>query len=385
MAAGSLTASSLPGIVGAVYDSIADGSRWLATLEAICRAADGCLAALAVLNTATNTPRFSVACGDPALLDSLMSDYAAEVPFYQALPRMEIDVPFTVELIYQLQGPTARQAWLDSRIAREWVVPNDLDDFFWLVLMRQPTRVGTLVIITDKKRHPISRKELETVSLLSPHVRRAVTIGDLFEEERRTAAIFRDIIEALAHPVVIVSGEMQILFANPAAEALLAERTVVSSLRGQLCFSYAAADAAVCRAVDMGIGDEFALGPAGIDIPIVRASAPAVAHVMPLARRDISARVMQRAAAAIFIAGADSGPMPALDAIAALFGLTSAEKRVAGHVAAGRSRKDIALAGGVSDGTVKSQLAAIFDKTGAGDQRELQLLIRELSPPVLPS
>jgi DNA-binding CsgD family transcriptional regulator len=103
---------------------------------------------------------------------------------------------------------------------------------------------------------------------------------------------------------------------------------------------------------------------------------------MPLARREISARISQRAAAAIFIAPAGSSPMPAIEAIAALFGLTAAEKRVAAHVAAGLTRREIATAGGVSDGTVKSQLATIFDKTGTGDQRGLQLLIRELSPPL---
>lgn len=63
-------------------------------------------------------------------------------------------------------------------------------------------------------------------------------------------------------------------------------------------------------------------------------------------------------------------------------GLTAAKKRVAGHVAAGKTRKETAAAGGVSDGTIKSQLATIFDKTGTGDQRELELLIRELSPPL---
>jgi len=45
-------------------------------------------------------------------------------------------------------------------------------------------------------------------------------------------------------------------------------------------------------------------------------------------------------------------------------GLTAAKKRVAGHVAAGKTRKETAAAGGVSDGTIKSQLATIFDKTG---------------------
>jgi DNA-binding CsgD family transcriptional regulator/PAS domain-containing protein len=381
MTAGSLTASELSGIVGSVYDSVADASLWPGTLETICAACAGTLAMLAVVDTPAGAPRFHVACGNPAILGPLMSVYAADVPFYRALPAMEIDVPYTVDLIYGLQGPSARQTWLDSRIAREWVIPNNLDDFFWLVLMRRSGRVGSLVVITDRDRPQITRAELHDVALLSPHVRRAVLIGDMFEDKHREAAMFRDIVEALSHPVLIVGGDMHILFANRAAEAMLAEKSGICSLRGQLTLSYAPAHVAVARAVALGQGDEFALGASGINVPLARASAPAVAHVMPLARREGEHRVAPRAAAAIFIATAGSGPMPALDAIAALFGLTAAERRVAGHVAAGLDRSEIALSGGVSAGTVKTQLSAIFDKTGARDQRELQLLIHELSPP----
>jgi DNA-binding CsgD family transcriptional regulator len=372
----------LPDVVEAIYDSIVDATLWQPTLQSVCHASEGCLAMLAVVDTVTRTPRFSVACGDPAILEPLMNEYGADVPFYSALPRMEIDVPFTVDSIYALEGPTTRQTWLESRIAREWVIPNRLDDFFWLALMRQPTRVGTLIIITHKDRHKITDAELRAVSQLSPHIRRAVTIGDMFETERRNTEIFRNVVESLAHPVLIVSRDMRVIFANPSAEALLADNIAINSIRGQLSFNYGPANVAVSRAVELGTRDEFALGPAGIDVPLARVGVPAVAHVMPLARRDISARITQHAAAAIFIAAAGSTPMPALDAIAALFGLTAAEKRVAGHVAAGRSRGEIALTGGVSDDTVKSQLAAIFDKTGAGSQRELELLIRELSPPL---
>ncbi|MET3580797.1 DNA-binding CsgD family transcriptional regulator [Mesorhizobium robiniae] len=373
---------ALPRVVEAIYDSIADVGRWQPTLDAICSLAEGQLAMLAVIDTISSSARFSVSCGDPAVLEPLKHDYGSEVPFCAALPKMEIDVPFTVDSIYALQGPDTRGKWLESRIVREWVQPNRLDDFFWVALMKRPTRIGTLMVVTDKDRRQISSEDLNLLCLLAPHVRRAVTIGDLFEAERRKAEIFRSIIESLDHPVLIVADDMNVIFANPAAEALLAENASVSCARGQLSFAYGKANAAIGRAVQLGTRDEFALGPSGINIPLAKAVAPAVAHVMPLARREISARISQRAAAAIFIAAAGSAPIPALDAIAALFGLTAAEKRVAGHVASGLTRKQIAAASGVSDGTIKSQLATIFDKTSTGDQRELELLMRELSPPL---
>ncbi len=381
MTAGCLSISTVPEMVGTVYDCVTDQARWPDTLDQIRRAARARLATLAVLDTVSKRPRFSVACGETALLEPLMRDYAADVLFYDAVPHMEIDVPFTVDDLYRIQGPDARQAWLDSRIVREWVIPNDLDDFFWLVMVRQPTRAGSMVLMTDRDRHQITADEKNAMALLAPHVRRAVTIGDLFEEERQFARVFRGIVERLIHPVVVVAADMRILFSNPAADLLLSDCTVVSSSHGRLSFSYGPAEAAVARAVVMGVGDEFALGPEGISVPLLRAQAPAVAHVLPLARREPEARIHKTAAAAVFFAVAGCGPVAALDAIAALFGLTAAEKRVAGHVADGKGRKEIADAFAVSDGTVKTQLSAIFDKTGTGDQRGLQLLVRELSPP----
>lgn len=372
----------LSDLVGSVYDCIPDATLWHGTLDSIRKFCDGHLATLAVVDTDINSARFSVACGEPAVLEPLISTYKSDMPFFSAVPKMELDVPLTVDSIYELDGPTARDRWISSRMAQDWAVPNRLDDFIWVPVMKQPGRVGNLVVVTHKDRPQISKADLELVSTLSPHVRRAVTISDLFESERRKGEIFRDIVDSLSHPVLIVSSDMQIIFANLAAEKLLQSREMLKSLRGELSFNFSHAHRAISAAVETGKHDEFALGPAGINVPLAVSQSPSVAHVMPLAQRDPSQRISQRAAAAIFIASAGSAPLPAMDAIAALFGLTAAEKRVAAQVASGKTRHDIAQAAGVSDGTVKSQLAAIFDKTNTSDQRDLALLVRDLSPPL---
>jgi len=51
---------TLPQVVEAIYDSIADIDRWQATLDAICRLAIGQLAMLGVVDTVSNAARFSV-------------------------------------------------------------------------------------------------------------------------------------------------------------------------------------------------------------------------------------------------------------------------------------------------------------------------------------
>jgi len=194
--------------------------------------------------------------------------------------------------------------------------------------------------------------------------------------------MFERILESLVHPVIIVTEDMAILYANPSAEPMLRDGHAIRQVSGKLVSSYALAEDAIVHAVKTGHQDEVLLGPIGIDIPLVRNERPSVAHVLPLSRRQSTFALSTSAAAAIFIAAPGGDIMPAIDAVAALFGLTSAEKRVAALVSDGKTRGDIAQQHGVSEHTVKAQLSAIYDKTNTKDQRGLQLLIRELTPPV---
>jgi DNA-binding CsgD family transcriptional regulator len=157
---------------------------------------------------------------------------------------------------------------------------------------------------------------------------------------------------------------------------------VISSRMGRLEFGYRMAGNAIAHAVETSKRDEFILGPSGINVPLLKAAIPAVAHVMPLIRRDQPHRVSSKAAAAIFFATSGNAPISAMDAIGALFGLTAAEKSLAAQLAQGRKSSDIAASNGLSENTVKTQIRTLFEKTGANDQKRLAILIKDLSPPV---
>lgn len=364
-----------------VYGAIAAPSRWPDALDGVRAALDGRIAVLGVIDHASAS-RISVVSGDPELIAPLLTRYAQEVPFFSAAPVLEIDRAYTVDAMYAVQGPGARGHWLESPIVTEWVAPNRLDDFFWLSMTSAPGRNGALVVVTGVERRPITGYDIAWIEALSPHLRRAVEIADLFEVERERTILFQRLIEALSNPVLVVARDMRVLYANAAAITILDGAEVVAQRSGRAAFVMPHADKAIARAVDLGVRDEFQLGSAGIGVPLSLGARPAIVHVLPLARREPEARIVGGAAAALFFGVAGTKPPPAMDAVASLFGLTAAEKRVAALVAEGLSRKDIAAAQGLSDGTIKTQLAAIFDKTGVHDQRQLELLIRELSPPV---
>jgi DNA-binding CsgD family transcriptional regulator len=372
------------GIVGSLYDCVPDPTRWRQTLQALCDRFDCLMATLSVQDSIRSESRFSAWCGDANLVMPLVTKYAVHMPFYHLLPELEIDIPATMQTLYDLYGPGAEQTYFDTPLGKEWVVPNDIADTFATVVLKQGGRLGILNLVTHQRRPAITPKELNTFGLLTPHIRRAITIGDLFETEQRDARVFHDVIDSLSFAVIIVGIDMKLHYANPVAEVMLRDGVAVKNSVNIVSFENPLAQAAIAKAVITGERDEVALGTSGIGVPLALVPLPSIAHVLPLGRRTESANLNRRSAAAIFVAAAGTIAVPSIEAIAALFGLTAAEKKVVSQVANGLTRAAIATATGVSDSTVKSHLTTIFDKTNTKGQRELELLIRELTAPVNP-
>lgn len=368
-------------LVGRIYDCVAEPALWAQVLGDLTVRFEGVVTTMAVLDTENNEARFARAVGDQAIIKPLVTTYAPEMPFYSVIPRMELDVPVSMDTIYDMHGPGAQDVFLQSRIGREWFTPNRLADALCLALMKQSSRIGTLVITTSEDRPPITQGQLDDLGVIAPHIRRAVMIGDLFGARLNEGELYKEILGELASPIFAVSSDMRLLFANRSAEDLLRQGTQVSLQMNRICFKDAQAQLAITRAAALAERSEFALGSRAIGLPLDKNTRPAVAHVLPLQRRVEAGRISE-SVAAIFIAEAGVDPLPAIDALASLFGLTPAEKKVATHVASGLTRAEIAAMQGVSDGTIKSQLDSIFGKTETGNQRELQNLVRDLTPPV---
>ncbi|OYX43238.1 MAG: hypothetical protein B7Z02_09530 [Rhodobacterales bacterium 32-67-9] len=361
---------------------MADPDGWGDVLGGFCQMFSGVIGLLAVTDPRDGRIIHTESWGNPAIVEPLLKRGMSELPFVEAIPRLEVDIPLTVDRFYEIQGPETQNRWRSSALNRDWAIPNGIDDCIWLPVLRQVDAAGNLVIVTGCDRPQISDGDLADVAELAPHVRRAITISNLVDERRGHVDLFAELLDRLSCAVVVVDAAMKVLYANGEAEDLLRERGLVSTHRATLTLHWPMARAAVEMAVSLGRTSELLLGTAGLGVPMTPGLDVAVAHVMPLARRDLSVRVNARAAAAIFIVRPGRTQLSGLDAVAALFGLTAAEKRVAGQISSGMLRPEIALSNGVVEGTVKVQLSAIFDKTGARDQRSLALLIRDLTPPV---
>jgi DNA-binding CsgD family transcriptional regulator/PAS domain-containing protein len=369
-------------VIGMIYDCVAKPQGWPAVLEAVTEELDGRIATLAVLDTTSRTSRFGATFGDPRIIEPLISTYSADMPFYDMVPKCPIDLPVTMADLSAMLGPDGSEIFRQSRIWTEWFVPHRIGEAMCTNIFKSPTRVGAMVINVDADRKPIAADDIDRFSLIAPHVRRAVTIGDLFEQERRGGELFRKTVDALAVAVLIIGDTLHLKYANKTAEELLSASGVgVGIVGGRVVLAEPRSRLALEQCISISRRDLTRLGSRAIGLPLPGAT-PLVAHVLPLGDRDHVFPFGDDAAAAVFIASPDSNAEPAIDAIAALFGLTGAERRVASQVGRGMSRSSIAETNRVSDATVKTQLDAIFDKTGTSSQRELDNLLHDLTPPL---
>lgn len=107
-------------------------------------------------------------------------------------------------------------------------------------------------------------------------------------------------------------------------------------------------------------------------------AAPAALHLIPIQREARSIFVHADVIAVVTSVLPAESPHPGL--LAALFDLSPAEVRVARGIGEGQSLRQLALKLGVSDNTVRNQLAAVFAKTGTHRQTELVNLLQATRP-----
>jgi DNA-binding CsgD family transcriptional regulator/PAS domain-containing protein len=110
-------------------------------------------------------------------------------------------------------------------------------------------------------------------------------------------------------------------------------------------------------------------------------SLPVLAHIMPLTTTAFSNELGPQPTAAIFISASEDIHNNA-ELIASMFELTPAEMRLLSCLLSGRDRSEASAELRITAATVKTQLSAIFRKTGVNRQSELILLASRLAIPV---
>jgi DNA-binding CsgD family transcriptional regulator len=267
--------------------------------------------------------------------------------------------------------------------------------------------VGTVVQLGEAGAMPIGlhrphgmecfgAAERRLLDAVLPHLRRALQLRHRLNGAAGAGAapLGTAALDALSLGVLVVDAGLRVLVANAVAEAMTSGAGAALRLRRAAAARYGAASAATVAEAGHR-GDRAALGElvratalgghAGGALRLRdAASTPSLtALVMPLPRRLSTSpgaglgRVENRAL--ILLRDAAAPPAaPRIELLRGVFGLTRAEAEVARALVGGATKRAVADARGLRETTVRSQVRAVLEKTGAANLRDLERLLAGL-------
>ena len=349
-------------LLGAIYDAALEPALWP---EALVRVSDA-LSAVGALYlsydpTRPEQARHVLARLDPELTRSYLIRYSRSSPWAKVRTSLPV-------------GPAVS---LDA-----WVPPATLmrSDFYHEIL--RPQRVlhcGSACLVRDARRYvgfsvfrsaqtgPTEGWELRLLSALAPHVKRATQISARHADAAALERAQKTALERIDHGVMIVDGHARVLYANRAAESVIArsDGMIVSArvLRGATTSDTQRLHALIADAVR---------GASGGTMRVARPSCaePFLVLVAPTGSSGRWA-VDSAPAAIVFITDPERRPRLELRRLMDLFGLTATEAKVALALADGRGVPDAARDLRLSPNTVHTHLRRIFSKLGVNRQSEL--------------
>jgi DNA-binding CsgD family transcriptional regulator/PAS domain-containing protein len=256
-----------------------------------------------------------------------------------------------------------------TQIYNEFLVRVDLPHFMPVWLHKSAEKVVGLSLQGSGGRGAFSPQDVEAFRKLLPYLARAFEIRDRLEAANIRAANFAKVLDNTSFGVILLNGRMRILEANAMGEAMLRQEPGLQRAR----------DGTLQIISSMKKTVVFEPRRIGTDIDTLM-------HIPREGKLPLSVLAVPTSPSyTTWLSGHPAWMLLVFDAertltvnekiIAKDLGLSQREARVASLLASGLQLETIALRMNVTVHTVRSQLKAVFHKTGCHSQADLVRLI----------
>lgn len=371
-----VSAQSLSDAMGAIYDCALDPQRWVAACRQVADLCDSTAGGLCVHDLrGVQDDQLFVFGYSPECLDKLGSRYAES-------PMAAADL---VSNLGEVSALSMERFHLhESRFFREVLEPFGLVDIIWFPALRSGGRVASLHASRRNNAPPFQPHDVRLLTLLSPHVCRALAISDVLDVRALRSQLLEKTLDGLAVGVFLTARDGQVVYMNQAAERQIHTGHSLRLVSNRMAPTDPAARAALSRAMEEAVRDaaDFEMKEHSVAIPD-GAGGGCVATLLPIdrgPRRSILAPFT--ASVAVFMQDPVRAPLMPGEAFARLHGLTGGELRVLLALSQGLGCVEAADMLGISEPTIRTHLQHIFSKTGTSRQVELLRLLHNSTPPI---
>jgi DNA-binding CsgD family transcriptional regulator len=366
---------ALSRLIAAIYDAALDRDCWPDTLRDICRFVGGSGALVLIEDIIDRQASHVFNHGfEPALVTSYVEKYVHLNP----LPRIGFSRP--IGDIITIDDLMTRAEFEATTFYQEWVKPQDLVDIAAVMIEKTATGFAVLFIRRGRDHGLVDEKARRWMALIMPHVRRSMQIGRVISGLERRSEAFSQTVSALSSAVLMVDAERRVLFRNEAATTMIEGGRVVHPRSDVLMFR----DSVINKDLSLAITQATVSPEAGKRKTTTREFEVTEAGrwMMQIVPIESSERDFRQPVASVFITRIDLELDNPLRMISRAYGLTLTETRILRAVVEVGGSPAIASAIGIGEGTVKSHLKSLFQKTGTHRQADLVRLVASYSSPL---
>jgi DNA-binding CsgD family transcriptional regulator len=364
--------------IGEIYDAAIDASRWRSVLAKAAKFIGGSSAALFSKDAASGAGNIYHEFGtDPHYRQLYFDKYVKLDPATTGHFFAEVEQPISVTDLMPYDE------FLESRFYREWVQPQGVVDFLAAVLDKSVTSVAMFGVFRHESDGLVDEEARQRISLIIPHIRRAVLVSRAIDRKTTEAATFADTLDGLSAGMCLIDADGRVVHTNLAGRTILGMNDFLSESGGCITARDRDVERMLQDLLSAARDSDLAIGTEGIDLPLrAQDGTRYVAHVLPLTsgvRRR--AGIAYSAVAALFIRKSTIEVPSTPEVIARAYHLTPTELRVLLAIVEVGRVPEVAVALGVAESTVKTHLGHLFEKTGVTRQADLVKIVAGFSTP----
>ena len=357
-------------LVGEVYDAAMQPERWPSALARMGEFMGGAAFIMSALHR-TEGIRLAVITGqDPAASQVLQKRYAvpATNPLVAAMAKLPVGVPVARHAVHP------DRLYLNGDMYNEVFRPQGLKHQVIACLHRTEELVCPLGILRPAKAGHFSPQEMRLLELFAAHLRRAIQLSLQIQAADNSLRTATDALNRVAVPVFVADAHCRVVHVNAAAERLSREQDGLWVRQGEFV-AWRTHQAAALRDAIGAAATSPHEAPGALRIERRSGKRPYVAIVAPLGGNSSAELTLAPTGCIVLV----SDPVPARPdrggLLRQLFKLTPRETQLAEALLDGKRLEHYAAEAGVSINTAKTQLGAIFGKTGTTRQAELIRLL----------
>lgn len=354
----------LSDLIGRIYDSVITPSHWPGVLAEITDRMGGTAASIHLHDPISTRNQLIAEFGtDPQWTTLLLSRYAAMSPIGAAILLAEVDQAVSAfDFIDEAE-------FRESRYYQEWMKPQGYYDMMGALISKRPTEVGAISTVRALGQGRFGHEEREFLSLVAPHVRRAVQLAGLLEHRTMESGNLKSIVDMLSSAVFVIDRSHRVLHANAAALQICdTPNGALNVSDGRLALIETRASQLLRNAVS---------APAPQPSSVVLAFSDGqnrIAAVLPV---DAAAGVF------VLVMHVPSTDLPAFGtSLIEAFRFTPREIAVLMPLVSGKDIAEVADSLGISLATARTHLQRLFEKSKTSRQADLVRVVMQAMPPV---